>query len=64
MRCEQSGELMCDEFRMFYSSGDDKGSHGVGVVLGPCVRDKVITVSYVDNLIMTVMLKGTKVGSV
>ena len=27
--CEQSGE-----FRMFYCSGDAKGSDGVGVVLG------------------------------
>ena len=41
MRC---GELMSDEFRMFYSSGDAKGSYGVGVVLGPCVKDEVISV--------------------
>ena len=45
---EQSGELTIDEFRMFYSSGDAKGSYGVGVVLGPCVSDKVILVRYVD----------------
>ena len=32
VRWKQSGELMSDEFRMFYSSGDAKGSHGVGVV--------------------------------
>ena len=28
-RWQQSGELMRDEFRMFYSSGDAKGSHGM-----------------------------------
>ena len=32
VRWEQSGELMSDEFRMFYSLGDAKGNHGVGVV--------------------------------
>ena len=31
VRWEQSGELMSDEFRMFYSSGDAKGNHGVCV---------------------------------
>ena len=30
VRWKQSGELMSDEFRMFYSSGDVKGNHGVG----------------------------------
>ena len=52
VRWEQSGELMSDEFRMFHSSGDAKGSHGVGVALVPAVRDKVISVSHVDRMIM------------
>ena len=43
MRWQQSGELISDEFRMFYSSGDAKGNHGVGVVLGPRARDKDIS---------------------
>ena len=34
---------MSDECRMFYSSGDAKGNHGIGVVLGPRARDKVIS---------------------
>ena len=38
VRCKQS-----DEFRIFNSSGSD----GVGIVLCPCVRDKLISVSYV-----------------
>ena len=38
VRWQQSGELISDEFRMFYSSGDAKGNHGVSVVLGPRVR--------------------------
>ena len=46
---EQNGELVSDEFRMFNSSGDAKGNHGVGEVLGPCLRDKVISVRYEDN---------------
>ena len=49
---------MSDEFRMFYSSGDAKGSHGVGVILGTRVRDKVISVHFVDRLMMVV--KGKK----
>ena len=56
---EQSGELMSDEFRMFYSSGDAYGSHGLGVVLGPRVRDRVLSVCYVDNWMM-VKLQGKK----
>ena len=32
VRWQQSGELIIHEFRMFYSSGDTIGSHGVGVV--------------------------------
>ena len=51
---------MSDEFRMFYSSGDAKGNHGVGVVLGPRVRYKVILVHYVDNRMMVVGLQGKK----
>ena len=61
MRWEQSGELMSNEFRMFYSCGDAKGNHGVGVVLGTCLRDKVIPLSYVDNRMMVVRLQGKKV---
>ena len=34
MEWELSVELVRDEFRMFYSSGESKGSHGVGVLLG------------------------------
>ena len=64
VRWEQTGELMSGEFRMFYSSGDAKGSHGVGVVLGPCVRDKETSVRYVNNRAMLVRLQGKKVGSV
>ena len=60
VRWQQSGELISDEFRMFYSSGDAKGNHGVGVVLGPRARDKVISVSYVDNRVMVVRLQGKK----
>ena len=41
MRWEQSGEIMSNEFRMFNSSDDAKGSHGAGIALGPCVRDKM-----------------------
>ena len=50
---------MSDEFRMFYSSGDAKG---VGVVLGPRARDKVISVRYryVENRVMVVRLQGKK----
>ena len=44
VRWEQSGE-----FKMFYSSGDAKGNHGVGVVVGPRATDKVISVHYVDS---------------
>ena len=45
----------------FYSSGDAKGSHDVGVVvLGPRVRDKVISVRYVDNQMMMARLQGKK----
>ena len=54
VRWEQSGELMSDEFRMFYSSDDAKVSQGFGVVLGPHVRDKVISVRYVDNQMIMV----------
>ena len=57
---EQSGELMTDEFGMFYSSGDAKGNHGVGVVLGPRAKDKVISVRYVDNRMMVLRLQGKK----
>ena len=57
-------ELMSDEFRMFYYSGDAKGNHGVGVVLGPCAKDKVISVRYVDNRVMVVWLKGKKLDLV
>ena len=49
---------------MFYSSGDAKGNHGVGVVLGPRARDKVISVCYVDNRVMVVRLQGKKVDLV
>ena len=62
VRWKQSGELMSDEFRMFYSSGDAKGNHGVGEVLGPRARDKVISVRYVDNRVMVVRLQGEKSG--
>ena len=48
VRWEQSDELMSEEFRMFYSCGDAKGNLGVGIVLGPLVRDKVISVRYVE----------------
>ena len=61
VRWKQSGELISDEFRKFYSSGDAKGNHGVGVVLGPRARDKVISVHYVDNRVMVVRLQGKKV---
>ena len=49
---------MCDEFKMFYSSGDAKGNHGVEVVLGPRASDKVISACYVDNRMMVVRLQG------
>ena len=52
---------MSDEFRMFYSNGDAKGSHGVGVVLRPRARDQAISVRYVDNRMMVVRLQGKKV---
>ena len=42
VKWQQSGELISDEFRMFYSSGDAEGNHHVFVVLGSRVRDKVI----------------------
>ena len=51
---------MNDGFRMFYSSGDVKGSHDVGVVLGPRVRVKVISVRCVDNQTLVVRLQGKK----
>ena len=57
---EQSGELMSDGFRMFYSSGDAEGIHGVGVVLGLRVRVKVISVRYVDNGKIMVRIQGKK----
>ena len=60
VRLGQSAELMSDKYRMFYSSSDAKGSHGVGVVLGPCVRNKVISVRYVDNRMIMVSIKGEK----
>ena len=60
VRWEQSDGLMSDEFRMFYSSGDAKGNHGVSVVLGPRARNKVISVRYVDNRVMVVRLQGKK----
>ena len=46
---------------MFYSSGDAKENHGVGVVLEPHARDKVISMRYVDNRVMVVRLQGKKV---
>ena len=49
---------------MFYSSGDAKGNHGVGVVLGPRARGKVISVHYVDNRVIVVRLQGKKVDLV
>ena len=64
VRWEQSVELMSDEFRMFYSSGDAKGNHGVGVVLGPRARDKVKSVRYVYNRVIVVRLQGKKVNLV
>ena len=64
VRWQQSGELMRDEFRMFYSSDDAKGNHGVGIVLEPCASDKVISVHYVDNRVMVVRLQGKKVDLV
>ena len=64
VRWQQSGELMSDKFRMFYSSGDAKGSHGIRVVLGPRARDKVISVRYVNNQVMVMRLQGKKVDLV
>ena len=61
---KQSGELISDEFRMFYSSGNAKGNHGVGVVLGSRARDKLISVRYVDKPVMVVRLQGKKVDLV
>ena len=50
---------------MFYSSGDAKGSHAGGVVSGPRVRDKVLSVRYVDNrAMMVVRLQRKKVDLV
>ena len=62
VRWEQSGELISDKFRMFYSSGDAKGNHGVGVVLGLRSRDKVISVRYVSGVFtwVVVRLQGKK----
>ena len=60
VKWEQNDELMSDEFRMFYSSGDAKGSHCVRVALGPRVRDKVISVRYVDNRMLIVRIQGEK----
>ena len=56
VRWEQCGELMSDEFRIFYSSGDAEGNHGAGVVLGPRARE-VISVRNVDNRVMVVRLQ-------
>ena len=42
MRWEESSKITSDEFKTFYSSGDAKGNHGVGIVLGPHAWDKVI----------------------
>ena len=64
VRWEQRDELMSDELRMFYSSGDAKGNHGVSVVLEPRARDKLISVRYVDNRVMVVRLNGKKVDLV
>ena len=61
VRWEGSGELMNDGFIIFHSGGDAKGSHDVGVVLGPRVRDTVISVRYVDNGVIVVRLQGKKV---
>ena len=55
---------MSDEFGMFYSSGDAKGSHGARVVLGLRVRNKVISMRYVDNQMIVVRLQGGKVDLV
>ena len=49
---------------MYYSSDNAKGSHGVGVVLGPCVSNKLISVCHVDNRMMVVRLQGEKVDLV
>ena len=54
----QNGELMYDEFRMFYFRGEAKGSHGIEVLLGPRVRDKMISVRYVDNQMIVVRLSA------
>lgn len=38
MGWENSDELVSGEFQLFYSGGECKGSHGVGVLLRPqCV---------------------------
>ena len=62
VRWEQSGELISDEFRMFYFSDDVKRNHGVGVVLVPRARDRDI-VRYVNNRVM-VRLQEKKVNLV
>ena len=64
VRWEQNGELKSDEFTMFYSSGDAKGSHGVRAVLGSCVRDKLISGHYVDNRMIIMRIQGGKVDLV
>ena len=64
VRWQQSGELISDKFRMFYSSGDAKGSHGVVVSLGPHVSIQVRSVRYLNNRMMVVRLQGKKVGLV
>ena len=64
VRWQQSGELTSDELRMFYSSGDAKGSHGVRVASGSCVREKLISVHYVDNRMIIMRIQGEKVDLV
>ncbi|KAJ4440072.1 hypothetical protein ANN_08204, partial [Periplaneta americana] len=62
VKWKNSGELVSDEFKLFYSNGECKESHGVGVLLGPRVKDKVISVLYVDDQVIMVRLQGKKMN--
>ncbi|XP_022194934.2 craniofacial development protein 2-like [Nilaparvata lugens] len=60
MRWEGNGELVSGDYKLFYSGEEKQGQHGVGVLLGPRVKDKVRRVDYIDGRLMMVRLEGSE----
>ncbi|XP_039276087.1 craniofacial development protein 2-like [Nilaparvata lugens] len=60
MRWGGNGELVSGDYKLFYSGEEKQGQHGVGVLLGPRVKDKVRRVDYIDGRLMMVRLEGSE----